>query len=333
MAELTDRIIEATLSDKDQILIKNFEFKNNRNELLFFFKPECFLEHVSCGRDIIIDMVLKKFKKYNVEISGALLLKGKALEELGIMDRHYGVINKLSKKASKIITDDEIKQIKQSLEIADLSKYKLLGGHEFLHEFNEFDEHSLDKFWTTKKAIKLRSGFYIQKYGLRGKDVVLINGFHPAQLRHFTDPTHQIVLFLLHSDTDWKILKWDLVGDTFPEKAKPDSIRGEIFKNSNKYGISQVSISNNCVHLSAGPYEALFEINNFLKDAKVLDFKLAQTNMFRKMSENGLSKQNIEKCMENPIAQIAGKEVDLFTFTEDKDSETAVYDYIKYFAT
>lgn len=222
-------------------------------------------------------------------------------------------------------------KIQQSLEIADIGKYKLLGGHEFLQEFNEFDEHSLDKFWATKKAIKLRSGFYIQKYAVKGNEVVLVNGFHPAQLRHYTDPSHQIVLLLLHSDTDWKVLKWDLVGDTFPEKARLGSIRGEMFSNSDKYGMRQVSIGNNCVHLAAGPFEALFEINNFLKDVRVLEFKLSETHMFRKMSERRISKENIEKSIENPVARINEKEIDLFTYTEDKDSYEAIYNYIKYF--
>lgn len=322
--------MEAVASDKEELLISKFEFKDKKNELLFFFKPECFLVE-SYYTERIIEMVLDKFSLYNVDISGILLLKGKALEELGIMDRHYGFINKLSKTASKIITDEEIVQIQQNLEIDEIRKYKLLGGHEFLNEFSEFDEHSLDKLWATRKSIKLRSGFYIQKYTVNKTDVVLVNGFHPAQLKHFTDPSHQIVLFLVHSDVDWKTLKWDLVGNTFPERAKPNSIRGEMFQNSSKYGITQVSISNNCVHLSAGPFEALFEINNFLKDVQGVDFNLSNTNMFRKMSEKKLSKQNIEKSIYNPVTQIDGKEINLSTLTEDKDSYDAIYEYIKYF--
>jgi len=329
--DLVKKIIEATYSDKQEILVRNFEFRNRRNELLFFFKPECFLVENTNYTKCILDMVLQKFKQYEVEISGVLLLRGKRLEELGIMDRHYGFINKLSRKASEIIPDVELAKIKQSLGIADLRKYKLLGGHEFLGEFNEFDENSLNELWDSKKSIKIRSGFYIQKYNIKGENVVLINGFHPAQLRHFTNSLHKTVLLLLHSDTDWKILKNDLVGATFPEKAKQDSIRGEIFKNGHKYGIHDVSISNNCVHLSAGPFEALFEINNFLMDVQVMGFNLSMTNMFRLMIESGLSKGDIESCILNPTIQINEKQTDLFSFTENKNSSEAISDYLKYF--
>ena len=50
---------------------------------------------------LIIEMAMEKLREYQVSISGALLLSGTRLEELEIMDRHYGYINKLSKQASK----------------------------------------------------------------------------------------------------------------------------------------------------------------------------------------------------------------------------------------
>lgn len=328
---LTTNILEAISSDKEEFIIKNFELnntKNIQNELLFFWKPECFLVNDINYTKNIIEMVLQKFKLYEVNISVVLLLSGKRLDELSIMDKHYGFINKLSRKASEIINGDELLKIQQNLEINNLKEYKILGGHEFLKKFNNFTEDSLDDLWRTKKSIKLRSGFYIQKYTINGENVILINGFHPSQLKHFTNFSHKIIVLLLHSDTDWKILKNDLVGNTFPEKAKQDSIRGEIFTNTHKYGIQDVSISNNCVHLSAGPFEALFEMDNFLKNIQNIEFNLSRTNMYSLMIKSGLKKEEIEKCLSNPKFQFNEKQTDLFTFTEDKNSSEAIKDYI-----
>ena len=204
-------------------------------------------------------MVFDKFKRFDVEISKVLLLDGKRLKELSIMDQHYGLINKLSRSASKLLSDDELQKIQQSLNISISGKYRILGGHEFMTEFTEFDEKSLKELWFTKKPLKLRSGFYYHKYNYNNENIILINGFHPDQLLHFTNSKHRIVLLLLQSNTDWKLLKNDLVGNTFPEKAEKQSIRGELYRNNKKYGIENVSISSNCVHLSAGPFEALFE--------------------------------------------------------------------------
>lgn len=328
---LVKDIVESAFSNKKEFLIRNFKFNNKTNELLFFLKPECFLVENADFTKCITEMVLQKFKQYEVDISGVLQLNGKCLEDLCIMDRHYGFINKLSRRSSKMLNDEELSKIQQILGIDNLEKYEILGGHEFLEKFKEFNENSLDNLWLSKKSIKLRSGFYIQKYCINGKNIILINGFHPSQLRHFTGSSHKIVILLLHSNTDWKILKNDLVGDTFPEKAKQDSIRGEIFRNNNKYGIQEVSISNNCVHLSAGPFEALFEIDNFFKNVQISGFDLTKTKMFRLMVEARLHKEDIEICIQNPIAQINEKQIDLFTFTEDKNSFEAISNYMEYF--
>jgi len=327
---ITD-IVDAAFSDSDELIARAFEFsKDKRNELLFFFKPECFLSGSPENAGRIVEMVFDKFSRYKTEVSGALLLRGNRLDELSIMDRHYGFINKLSRNASAMVGEEELSKIRESLD-AGSGHCKVLGGHEFLERFGGFNEKSLDELWLTKKSVKLRSGFYVQKYSVNGEDIILVNGFHPAQLRHFTDPSHRIVVLLLHSDADWKGLKHGMVGDTFPEKAERDSIRGELFSNSAGYGIPGVSISNNCVHLSAGPFEALFEMDNFLKDIRGVEFDLRKTNMHRLMTGRGLAAGDVERCIQNPAARINGKTTDLFTLTEDRDSEDAVSEFIRCF--
>ncbi len=325
-------VVDAAFSEWDELIVRPFEFgRDRKNELLFFFKPECFLSGSPENARRIVEMVFDKFSRYRTEVSGALLLRGNRLDELSIMDRHYGFINKLSRNASGMLGEGEISEIRESLGLAGTEGCRILGGHEFLRLFDGFDEKSLDDLWLTKKSIKLRSGFYIQRYSVNGEDIILVNGFHPAQLRHFTDPSHRIVVLLLHSDADWKSLKHGMVGDTFPEKADKDSIRGELFSNSAKYGIAEVSISNNCVHLSAGPFEALFEMNNFLKDIQGIVFDPEKTNMYRLMTGRGLAAGEVERCMQNPVAMINGRPTDLFTLTEDRDSAEAVSDFIEYF--
>ncbi len=325
-------VVDAAFSDKDEFLISGFEFnKDRKNELLFFFKPECFLSGSPENTGHIVEMVFDKFNQYKTEISGALLLRGDRLDELSIMDRHYGFINKLSRNASGMVGEEELSKIRESLGPVSLEECRILGGHEFLERFDGYDEKLLDDLWLSKKSIKLRSGFYIQKYNVNAEDIILVNGFHPAQLRHFTDSSHKIVVLLLHSDADWNILKNNMVGNTFPEKAEQDSIRGELFLNSGRYGIPEVSISNNCVHLSAGPFEALFEMKNFLKDIQGVTFDLNKTKMYNLMAAKGLAGKDVERCIQNPVARINEKSTDIFTLTEDRNSAEAIADFIKYF--
>ena len=120
-----------------------------------------------------------------------------------------------------------------------------------------------------------------------GEDFILVNGFHPAQLFHFTNETHRIVLVLVHSDTPWGTLRNEMVGATFPEKAVPNSIRGTLYANPNDYGLESVSIANNGVHLSAGPFEGLFEIRNFFGHILDLDVEKQPPLILKKMLAAG----------------------------------------------
>ena len=331
---LIENILRSLGQNKPDQMIMDFKFKKTKeteNELLFFFKPECFFGGDPIHIKAILEMVFEKFAAFKVDISGILLLDGKRLEELSIMDRHYGFINKISKEASKIVSEEDLKKIQLALGIDNLKNYEVLGGHEVLRKHPEFNERSLDEFWQTKKSIKLRSGFYVQQYSVKEQPMIMINGFHPSQLRHYTNPLHKIILILLNSDTDWKILKNDLAGNTFPERAKRESIRGEIFANHSKYGIQNVSISSNCVHLSAGPFEALFEIDNFLSNIKNLGFDLNMTNIARLMKKNKFEKGEIKRCLSNPNVRTDGEWTDLFTFTEEKNSHEAISEYREYF--
>lgn len=333
--ERVSAIMDASRAKVDERLIQSFDFNAaQQNELIFFFKPGCFNAAEHGHVQDIVELGLKELQDYNVTISGTLLLSGSRLEELEIMDRHYGYINRLSKQASKILHDDDFQHIYDELGITSGTEtYQVLGGHEFLRQFPDYDAARLQTLWVSKHSHKLRSGFYIQEYEISDRHVILVNGFHPSQLAFFTDPTHKITLLLLHSDTNWHDLKYDMVGDTFPENAKVDSIRGELYNHHERYGLQEVTVSNNMVHLSAGPFEAMFEVYNFLHAIPSLNFELPRTNMGRLMHAKGLTDADIEACLNNPVTPIDGEDVDLFTLTEDKNSNDAIDLYIKHFTS
>jgi len=295
-----------------------------QNELLLFIKPELLMADHSTPRENAIDLVFQKLKEFDAYSDGIIIVGGKVLEEKGIMDQHYGFINRLSRFASKMLSQEEIQKVYEALDLPPSAGYEILGGHEYLARYTKEDIHSLDRLWFTKKSIKLRSGFYIQWYEKDGDKFILVNGFHPAQLAHFTDPSHRIVLFLVHSNAEWRILKNQMVGATFPEKADPKSMRGVLYSCPHEFGLETVSIANNGVHLSAGPFEAVFEIVNFLGKISGLDLEKTPALALRKMVNHGVPLEKSLSILKNPQIEIAGKTVDLFTATEDMDTEPAI---------
>lgn len=294
-----------------------------RNELLLFVKPELLAVESQAAREAALGLVWDKLAEFEARAHGVMVVNGRTLEQKQIMDRHYGYINRLSRAASQMLAGEDRRLIAGALEM-DLEGCALLGGHEYLATYAGETPQELDRLWFTKKSLKIRSGFYVQAYEKDGQRVVLVNGFHPAQLAHFTDPAHRIVLVLLHSDTPWPVLRNEMIGATFPEKAAEHSIRGTLYRQPERYGLESVTIANNGVHLSAGPFEGLFEISNFF--GKILDLRLEETPplMLKKMMERGMAFEQARRALENPTAEVGGQARDLFTATEDLDSEAAI---------
>lgn len=290
-----------------------------QNELVFFLKPDLFL--VNEDEKILnsLNLINNKFAEYKVEVNGMVVLPGKVLEEHEIMSRHYGFINQLSRQASTVITGDLRKQLFATLNLTDDGSHKILGGHEFLITFPMAIE-DLNKIWFGQGAQKVRSGLYAIADSIDGEPFILVNGFHPSQLMHFTQPDHHILLMLIHTNADWFDLKFKLVGDTFPENAAADSIRGELFANPGFYGQKVVNINANGVHLSAGPFEAAYEVVNFFGKILPYDVKKTPPLAIQRAIEAGIAQTKAISLLENPT--IDGQ--DLFTATENMNTKEAV---------
>lgn len=325
-AELIKKIAAMTPSCDDFAIVQPVAIGDTakKNELLLFVKPEISMvektEHVEAG----LNLVFSKLAAFDAHVAGIAIVGGKVLEAAEIMNRHYGFINRMSRFASQIIDADDKQKIAEALGLENLDAHAIYGGHEYLAAHLGDDPFTLDTLWFTKKSVKIRSGFYVQSYQKDGEDFILVNGFHPAQLFHFTNETHRIVLVLVHSDTPWGALRNEMVGATFPEKAVPTSIRGTLYASPGDYGLESVSIANNGVHLSAGPFEGLFEIRNFFGHILDLDVEKQPPLILKKMLAAGLSMEDALKSLENPIVTETPKPTDLFTATEDVDTGDAV---------
>jgi hypothetical protein len=319
MVRLTaDNLVVSSKQNASKALLQPFSpGPVAKNEMLFFFKPETFLLSSVERSKVVINLAFDSFERFGVGVAGAMLFSGEVLAELGLMDRHYGYINRLSRGASHLVSEDDRQHATR--ELGGLSPETIvLGGHEALQRFPQFDAHSLNDLWATKKSVRLRGGFYFQVFTINGVAVLLINGFHPAQLLHFTGAGRQTAVCLLHSNAHWKSLRWQMIGDGFPERADPSSVRGLILKSKTELGLESVTIANNFVHLSAGPFEALFEIHNFLSTDSEAKVDLGETNMGHIFRGVGLKDQDLRSAIEDTM---------LFSKTEDVDSAEAVLKY------
>jgi hypothetical protein len=329
MRELRDAIIGAVASSKHETVVKPFTFGASQNEMLFFFKPECFLETTVEQQQAIIDTALNLFAEFGAIPAGASLLTGEELRAREIMDRHYGFINRVSRDSTATLSQNEMSTLRQSLGASTTTP--VLGGHEFLNQHGEFDAFSLDHLWSTKKSRKVKSGLYFESFDLKNNRVILVNGFHPAQLEHFTAAGRKIVLILLQSDLPWRFLRQYMLGDTFPERAIAGSFRRILYDDPERFGLRGVSIAANAGHLSAGPFEAMFELRNFFSSSKSMRFSLEQTSMWMLLRSLGTGPAQIQRALSNPLRVFGDSERSLFDLTEEIDAHSAGHLFIQKF--
>ena len=324
--QLKQALIKALKSDGDIEVgqLPAIGQTQRQNELLMFIKPEILAIADQDSLVNSLDLIWAKLSEFDAAVAGLVLVGGQALERKESMDRHYGAINVLSKNASSGLSSTDRCSVYDALAVPP-DDYALYGGHEFLAAHPTFTPASLDTLWFTKKAAKIRSGFYVQAYEAESEKFVLVNGFHPAQLAHFTAASHRIALMLVHSDTGWDALRDEMIGDTFPERALAGSIRGELHAKPARYGFEEVTIANNGVHLSAGPFEAMFEIANFFGTLLDVDIASTRPRVVNAMRAAGISEKDAFGAMANPdVDDGTGEMTDLFSATEHIDTEPAV---------
>ena len=298
--KIIDSFLNSLEKDKSNpTLLSDFKLKTkNKNQLLAFFKPEVFLNKTPEQIEKIMKLVFQKLEKYEVSIDGTALFPGSVIGKHQIMDRHYGVINTLSKNASKVLSKEEKELVFKTLGITNQNT-KILGGHEAFEIAGINKTYDFDQYWLEAKSAKVKSGFYVRTMKINNEETVVVDGFHPHQLAHYTEEDRHLGVMLVSSNTPWAKLRDDMLGLAFPENAHPDSIRGFLYKNAKDYGFDKVGIDNNIMHLSAGPTEALFEIDNFLNTTFGIDLIEKEAKLAERLLQEGVSKENIKKILDD----------------------------------
>lgn len=319
LKEIIGEVSENNSSAPINKLIYNSNDVKGNNEFLFFIKPEITIPQNGIKLENILKLIFSKLEEFNLNIKSVRLINASYLEKHNIIAQHYGVINKLSKDIRKYISD-EAKEKFNVVYNDSFSSADVYGSIEFLKAFPHFTPTGLAYLWQNSTTEKLVGATYSQKLTLDGKPVYLFNGFHPRQLEHFTARDRSIIAMWLCGNTDWQIARNNFIGKTNPSEAEKGSIRNELLKNKDEFGLINISASMNGVHLSAGPIEGLVELMRYNSDfekgeiLKVEDFNLG------KQLVNAFGKEKTEWLLENPNISSNGRQTSVFDLTEEKNS-------------
>jgi len=293
-----------------------------QNQALLMLKPECFLGGPAAASGVV-DIVLQGLTQFGARVAGAMALEGPVLERLGTIDRHYRQASELSRGASRLVGAEDLARMKALCGLE--GDVPVLGGHEWLALHPTWTAEALDAAWFAKGPKKVRSGFYTVPFASQGAPCLLVNGFYPGQARHFTASGRQVVLALLHSDLPWRVLRREVLGDTYPEKAQAGSIRRNLLEQREALGLARVDITSNFVHLSAGPFEGAGELANFFRGLEQASFRLEESRMATFWREAGLELPRLAELVEGGAWMPGGSPRDLFGATEELDARSAAF--------
>jgi hypothetical protein len=253
-----------------------------RSQALFFLKPE--LLYPGLDRAQTIEAVSSALEEASIGVGGVAVLGPARLAET--IAAHYGVINRVSRYGFAALSEAARAKLAESFAAQLGDGVPVLGGHEVVDRLG-ITADELDVAF--KSPTKLAPGTYAAALEINGSPVVVLDGFHPAQLGHYTAARSRLVALEVHwSGRSWQSFRTDVVGATRPEQATPGSVRGLLRARAGELGIGPVEVSTNGVHGSAGPVEAMVEIARFLEVAP------AGTALGAALLEAGVAAKTIE---------------------------------------
>jgi hypothetical protein len=317
---IKDARVHSTASSK---IYENKDHPDQQHDFLFFIKPEIIQIEDEDKLKAIFEMLLRKISQFGFTIREIRLLGASYLEKYDIIAQHYGVINALSRDPLKVFTTEAKSKFRDIFGHAP-EEVKVLGSLQFLRQYPSFTPDSLQQLWQQSHSAKLSGGNYCAPVKARGEDVYLINGFHPKQLIHFTAEGRMIITLMLSGNLDWAVARNQFIGKTNPADAAPGSLRNDLLVNKERFGLNEVSASQNGFHLSAGPVEGLVELMRYGSDFSLGDIKKPSDFSFGKQLLKVFSEEETGIICSNRIVGYKGNKISTYDLTEEKNSGEAI---------
>jgi len=259
-----------------------------------------------------------------VRIRGEGRVAAEDISAKGIIDRHYGSLAAKAldaRPADLPATPDAMERFQATFGVAwkdALGKGLVVNAREAMEQLG-MNAAEIDELWTPLKIgvdkVKFGGGFYLGKI----KHLYVVNGFYMAMRSKYTQPGGGVRWFRVEwspEDMSWKRFRRELLGDTDPAVAVPQSLRGGVYKEWQRLGLrSEPHVGENIVHASASPFEALLECANWTNTT------LGTMPFSQMLKENGVDLDTQSRWALDPVVEFGGQRRALFDVFENLDCE------------
>jgi len=284
------------------------------NSAFLFVKPHANTEKVQ-------ELVTKKLESQGIKILSQVDIGGEEIDNKGLIDQHYYSI---ASKAT-ILSADEIPVPRELFlesfgeEWEDVLKEGRASNAIDACKRFECSPQELNDAWRKVNAVKFGGGFYCAKMSVNNQpELYVFNAFFMTMRSKFVGKENEIRCFVVEWDPDhlsWSSFRHDVLGPTDPDQAPPNSIRRSILDEFKDLGLSSApNNSDNGVHASASPFEALAEKLNWL------GLDLESDELGKALVDVGISKSRIVDWSRDPQIKLSDSSTgSIFDELEDLD--------------
>lgn len=286
----------------------------NQHHLLLMLKPELTSIHKGVQLDRILDELFLRLDNHDIEIGAVRVISSLYLKEKKIIEKQYGMLNKISKNGLSELSDTAKKMLFFKYPEFKQKEHFIYGGHQFLQKYEELTPYGLELLTRNMKVDKLGAGTYAIKAEVDGEQMLLLNSFHPCQIEWFTAPAKSIIVMECFSKKPMRMLREDFIGATDPKEAKAGSFKHMLLSEQKRFGLTNVCTRFNGIHLSPGPVEAMAGMIHYFRTPETR-LTPAHTLFGQLLKKNGFSDESLDLLCED--VSIHSSEVPVFELTEN----------------
>eukprot|EP00536_Pseudo-nitzschia_multiseries_P012517 jgi/Psemu1/298143/fgenesh1_pm.482_\ len=302
---------------------------SNNNKLLnsafVFVKPHA---NTASVQELVVD----KLASAGINILSEVDIDGEEIDEKGLIDQHYySIASKATLlPAGKIpVPGDSFREAFGEEWGTVLEENRAANALDACKRFGCTPEE-LNEAWNNVPTVKFGGGFYCGKVSVNDEpELYVFNAFFMTMRSKFVGKGNGIRGFVVEWDPDnlsWSSFRHDILGPTNPHNAPASSIRRSILDRYEELGLSSApNNSDNGVHASASPFEALAEKLNWLS----LDLESDQLG--KQLLDAGISESRIKEwCLDPQITLPGSSTGSLFDALEDLDVEDCVKKLVEF---
>lgn len=257
------------------------------NEWCFFFKPSITAAVARPGLKNAVGLALDLFDHHGMTVIEAHAISPGYMDTHHLSLRNYRELVELAMYASTLAADSPVLQAAPDFD-------RVLGAYEALAKL-ELDIPELSRLWySAVHYYRLGRAVIAAVVPLEGERVLLVNGFIPGQVSTYGQPGTVTVVLRLASDLTWSAARHRVLGATNPADAVPGSFRYELWARREEIGLPRVDFNWNGAHLSAGPLEAIYELQLLTSDDQTNLRPLSDFSFGRRLLDSHALRENVE---------------------------------------